>query len=159
MLRLSKKTDYALIALTFIASSEKAASAREIAERHDVPLELMAKVLQRLVQRGVLRSQQGIHGGYQLSRRPDTVSVAEIVEIIDGPLQLTVCGTTDERCVQFSKCNIKDPLHRIRDRIIGALMACTIAELASGVHREEAVAMPISTGGIAVAGRRPARST
>ena len=158
MLRLSKKTDYALIALTFIASSEKAASAREIAERHDVPLELMAKVLQRLVQRGVLRSQQGIHGGYQLSRRPDTVSVAEIVEIIDGPLQLTVCGTTEERCDQFSKCNIKDPLHRIRDRIIGALMACTIAELASG-HHEEAVAMPIATGGIAVAGRRPSRST
>ncbi len=89
---------------------------------------------------------------------PDTVSVAEIVEIIDGPLQLTVCGTTEERCDQFSKCNIKDPLHRIRDRIIGTLMACTIAELASG-HHEEAVAMPIATGGIAVAGRRPARTS
>ena len=155
MLRLSKKTDYALIALTYIASSGKPASAREIAERHNVPLELMAKVLQRLVQRGMLRSQQGIHGGYQLSRRPDTVSVAEVVEAIDGPLQLTVCGTTDERCEQFDKCNIKDPLHRIRDRIIGALMACTIAELASG-HPDEPVAMPISTGGMAVAGRASA---
>jgi len=69
-----------------------------------------------------------------------------------------VCGTTEERCDQFSKCNIKDPLHRIRDRIIGALMACTIAELASG-HHEEAVAMPIATGGIAVAGRRPTRTS
>jgi Rrf2 family protein len=156
MLRLSKKTDYALIALTYIAGTGKAASARDIAERHDVPVELMAKVLQRLVQRGVLRSQQGIHGGYQLSRRPDTVTVAEVVEAIDGPLQLTVCGTTDERCEQFSKCNIKDPLHRIRDRIIGALMACTVAELAADRH-DEPVAMPIATGGIAVAGRKPAR--
>jgi len=75
-----------------------------------------------------------------------------VVEAIDGPLQLTVCGTTDERCEQFSKCNIKDPLHRIRDRIIGALGACTIAELAADRH-DEPVAMPIATGGLAVAGR------
>ena len=78
--------------------------------------------------------------------------MAEVVEAIDGPLQLTVCGTTDERCEQFSKCNIKDPLHRIRDRIIGALMACTIAELAADRH-DDPVAMPIATGGLAIAGR------
>ncbi len=130
MLRLSKKTDYALISLTYVASlGNRPASAREIAERHDIPVELLAKVLQRLVQRGVLRSQQGIHGGYLLARPADTVTVAEVVEAIDGPLQLTVCGTTDERCEQFSKCNIRDPLHRIRDRIIGALTACTVSEL------------------------------
>ena len=153
MLRLSKKTDYALIALTYVASLPgKPASAREIAERHDIPVELLAKVLQRLAQRGVLRSQQGIHGGYLLARAAEHVTVAEVVEAIDGPLILTVCGTTDERCEQFAKCNIRDPLHRIRDRIIGALMACTIAELASD-QPAEAVAMPIATGGMAIAGR------
>jgi Rrf2 family protein len=154
MLRLSKKTDYALIALTYVASiGSKASSARDIAERYDVPVELLAKVLQRLVQRGVLKSQQGIHGGYKLARSADTITVAEVVEAIDGPLQLTVCGTTDdERCEQFSKCNIRDPLHRIRDRIIGTLMACTIADLASD-HPEDPVAMPIAIGGMAVAGR------
>jgi Rrf2 family protein len=153
MLRLSKKADYALIALTYVAAENKPASAREIAEHHDVPVELLAKILQRLVQRGLLRSQQGIHGGYQLSRPADTVTVAEVVEAIDGPLILTVCGTTNERCEQFAKCNIRDPLHRIRDRIIGALMACTIAELASD-RNDAPVAMPIATGGLAVAGRR-----
>ena len=78
------------------------------------------------------------------------------MEAIDGPLQLTVCGTTDERCEQFSKCNIKDPLHRIRDRIIGALMACTIAELRRGASRG-AGGDADCTGGMAIAGRRPAR--
>jgi DNA-binding IscR family transcriptional regulator len=75
--------------------------------------------------------------------------------VIDGPLQLTVCGTTDERCEQFAKCNIRDPLHRIRDRIIGALMECTVAELAQDHHHraDEPVAMPFATGGIAIAGR------
>ena len=54
MLRLSKKTDYALISLTYVAAlGNRPASAREIAERHDIPVELLAKVLQRLVQRGV----------------------------------------------------------------------------------------------------------
>jgi Rrf2 family protein len=153
MLRLSKKTDYALIALTYVASiGNKPASARDIAERHDVPVELLAKVLQRLVQKGVLKSHQGIHGGYVLARPSDTVTVAEIVEAIDGPLMLTVCGTSDERCEQFSKCNIRDPLHRIRDRIIGALMACTIAELVTG-GSDDPMAMPIATGGLAIAGR------
>jgi Rrf2 family protein len=155
MLRLSKKTDYALISLAYVASlGTRPASAREIAERHDIPVELLAKVLQRLAQRGVLKSQQGIHGGYVMARPADTVTVAEVVEVIDGPLQLTVCGTTDERCEQFAKCNIRDPLHRIRDRIIGALMACTVAELVGDHRAEEAVAMPIATGGLAVAGRR-----
>jgi Rrf2 family protein len=154
MLRLSKKTDYALIALTYVASLDtRAASAREIAERYDVPVELLAKVLQRLVQRGLLRSQQGIHGGYLLSRPSDTVTVAEVVEAIDGPLILTVCGTTTEQCEQFDKCNVRHPLHRIRDRIIGALAGCTIAELASD-RSEAPESMPITTGGMAVAGRR-----
>jgi Rrf2 family protein len=159
MLRLSKKADYALIALTYVASlEEKPASAREIAERHDIPLELLAKVLQRLAQRGVLRSQQGIHGGYLLSRPAETITVAEVVETIDGPLILTVCGTTDERCEQFAKCNIRDPLHRIRERIIGALSSCTIAELVQD-RPEASVVLPISTGGLAVAGRGPGRRT
>jgi Rrf2 family protein len=154
MLRLSKKTDYALIALAYVTSrGNTPASAREIAEKYDVPVELLAKVLQRLVQRGVLRSQQGIHGGYMLARPSDTVTVAEVVEAIDGPLSLTVCGPSDdERCEQFAKCNIRDPLHRIRDRIIGALMACTIAELVSD-RADEPVPMPIATGGLAIAGR------
>jgi Rrf2 family protein len=155
MLRLSKKTDYALISLAYVASQgSRPASAREIAERHDIPVELLAKVLQRLAQRGVLKSQQGIHGGYVLARAADTVTVAEVVEVIDGPLQLTVCGTTDERCEQFAKCNIRDPLHRIRDRIIAALMACTVAELVGDHRAEAALAMPFATGGLAVAGRR-----
>jgi len=153
MLRLSKKADYALISLAYVAAAgDKPASAREIAERHDIPVELLAKVLQRLVQRGVLRSQQGIHGGYLLARPAETVTVAEVVEAIDGPLLLTVCGSEEERCEQFAKCNIRDPLHRIRERIQSALTACTIAELGS-IRPDEPEPVPFSTGGVAIAGR------
>ena len=65
MLRLSKKTDYALMALKDLAlcSEGRSLSAREIASRHDIPVELMAKVLQRLSKKGFLVSHQGTRGG------------------------------------------------------------------------------------------------
>src|SRR5204863_7131947 len=68
MLRLSKKADYALIAMKHLAlrGDRGSSSAREIAELYAIPIELMAKVLQRLVRRGLLASQQGTRGGYQL---------------------------------------------------------------------------------------------
>lgn len=134
MLRLSKKADYALIALSYMAApgQRPVVSAREMAERHDLPLELLAKVLQRLVQRGLLTSAQGINGGYKLARPAAELSVAQVVEAIDGPLMLTACHDgSEDPCTQYSKCNIRDPLHRIRERIAGALIACSIAELAA----------------------------
>ena len=71
MLRLSKKADYALMAMKHLAMKTDAASstsAREIAEQYDIPIELMAKVLQRLARSGLLTSHQGTRGGYTLSR-------------------------------------------------------------------------------------------
>jgi Rrf2 family protein len=131
--RLSKKADYGLIALSYMAAPGQRAvvSAREVAEQHDIPLELLAKVLQRLARRGMLTSVQGINGGYRLARAPQTISVAEVVEAIDGPLTLTACSDTADTCNQFAKCSIRDPLHRIRERIAWALATCSVAELAA----------------------------
>jgi Rrf2 family protein len=136
MLRLSKKADYALIAMKHLALrgdrvSQASSSAREIAELYDVPIELMAKVLQRLVRRGLLASQQGTRGGYQLARLPSQISVADVIQAIDGPVTVTACTTDDGQCEQFAKCNVRDPLWRVRERILTALGECTIAELAA----------------------------
>jgi Rrf2 family protein len=133
VLRLSKKADYGLIALSYMAAPGQRAivSTREMAERHDIPVELLAKVLQRLARRGVLTSVQGINGGYRLARDPQAISVADVVEAIDGPLTLTACSDTTDSCDQFAKCNIRDPLHRIRERIAAALATCSVAELAA----------------------------
>ena len=70
MLRLSKKTDYALMAMKHLAllGDRGSSSAREIAEQYDIPVELMAKVLQRLARRKLLQSHQGTRGGYELAR-------------------------------------------------------------------------------------------
>jgi Rrf2 family protein len=133
MLRLSKKADYALIAMKHLAlrGDRGSSSAREIAALYDVPIELMAKVLQRLVRRGLLVSQQGTRGGYHLSRAPLHITVADVIQAIEGPVTVTACSTDEGQCEQFSKCNVRDPLYRVRERILSALGECTIAELAS----------------------------
>ena len=133
MLRLSKKADYALMAMKHLATRTDAgsASAREIAEAYDIPIELMAKVLQRLARRNLLTSHQGTRGGYRLNRGPAAISVADIIEAIDGPLTVTACSTDDENCGQYAKCSIRDPLWRIKDRIVSALSTCSLQEIAT----------------------------
>src|SRR6187455_510128 len=134
MLRLSKKADYALIAMKHLALNQGGApsvSAREIAEQYDIPIELMAKVLQRLVRSGLLVSTQGTRGGYTLRRPSASISVADIIQSIDGPFTVTACSTENSECEQYSKCSIRDPLWQIRERIPAALAPVRGAGLAA----------------------------
>src|SRR3977135_1675436 len=136
MLRLSKKADYALIAMKHLAlrGDRGSSRARGIAEQYDIPIELMAKVLQRLVRRGLLASHQGTRGGYELARRPVQISVADVIRAIDGPVPVTACSTDDGQCDQFAKCNVRDPLWRVRERILSALREGQRAELSADTH-------------------------
>jgi Rrf2 family protein len=147
MLRLSKKADYALMAMKHLATRSDAASAsaREIAEQYDIPIELMAKVLQRLARRGLLTSHQGTRGGYRLSKPAGAISVADIIQAIDGPLTVTACSTEAENCGQFAKCSVRDPLWRIKDRILSALATCSLDEVATDPPDEAVI--PLSFAG------------
>ena len=145
MLRLSKKADYALIAMKHLAqnasraearsreggSGAASASAREIAEQYDIPIELLAKVLQRLVRTGLLASTQGTRGGYTLSRAAKSISIVDVIQAIDGPFTVTACSTEKHDCEQYSKCSVRDPLWQIRERIVAALGTVTLSEMAS----------------------------
>jgi len=144
MLRLSKKADYALIAMKHLAQKSAAAqstSAREIAEQYGIPIELMAKVLQRLVRTGLLASTQGTRGGYTLGRPAPSITVADVIQAIDGPLTVTACSTEKNSCEQYSKCSIRDPLWQIRERIVAALGTVTLSEMAAD---GEAAATPVA---------------
>ena len=103
MLRLSKKADYALLAMRHLAAhaDRSRVSARELAEAYDIPAELLAKVLQKLVRARLLESHQGIRGGYGLAGRPPSISVADVIQAIDGPLTVTACSDTDHSCDQY----------------------------------------------------------
>lgn len=133
MLRLSKKADYALMAMRHLAVRQDAgsSSAREIAEAYEIPLELLAKVLQRLVRARLLVSVQGTRGGYRLGRPSAAIPVAEVIQAVDGPVTVTACSPDNHRCEQYVKCSIRDPLWKIRGRILDALTTVTVADLAA----------------------------
>ena len=61
------------------------------------------------------------------------ITVADVIQAIEGPVTVTACSTDDNQCEQFAKCNVRDPLWRVRERILAALGECTIAELAADV--------------------------
>ena len=147
MLRLSKKADYALLAMRHLAAGADrgTTSARELAESYDIPPELLAKVLQKLVRARLLESHQGTRGGYGLARAAASISVADVIQAIDGPLTVTACSEVDHSCDQYAKCNIRDPLWRIKDRIVSALAATSVAELAVDMSLAPmAVSVPVA---------------
>jgi len=130
MFRLSKRADYGLIALKHLALyDERSTSAKEIARTYNIPAELMSKVLQKLVRRGLLDSHAGPNGGYSLARDADRITVIDVIEALEGPLQLTPCESADD-CEQLQHCSIRDPLRAIKEKVVNVLVDTTIQELA-----------------------------
>src|SRR6266705_6915686 len=110
MFRLSKKSDYGLIALKHLAQhNDGSVSAREIAAQYRIPAELLAKVLQKLARKGLLISQQGMNGGYVLARDPAHISIVDVVEALEGPISITPCEK-GVSCEQLEFCSVRDPL-------------------------------------------------
>ncbi len=131
MLKLTKKADYALIALKHLAESgsRAACSAKDIAEAYHVPQEALAKILQRLVRAGMLVSHHGTNGGYALARSAELISAFEVIKAIEGPLFITSCSTHKGECVQSSKCNVKEPLGKVSESIRQLLMRISVADM------------------------------
>ena len=102
-------------------------SAKDIADAYLIPLPLMAKILQRMAKDGILVSQHGIHGGYSLARPPEKITAFEIIAAIDGPVLITSCVTTKGECYQSSRCNVREPLRKVNERVINALSEVTLS--------------------------------
>lgn len=136
MLKLTKRSDYGLIALRHLALAadelSASASAKEISTAYRIPLPLLAKVLQTLAKNGFLASEQGTRGGYRLARSADRITTLEVIRAIDGPVILTSCFTHDGgECEQFNTCTVKSPLRKVHEGILQLLEATTVADLAS----------------------------
>jgi Rrf2 family protein len=135
MLKLSRKAEYGIIALKYILNrpAGQPSSAREIAERYNIPVELMAKVLQKLAKDGMLQSAQGVYGGYILAVTPSKISVADIVESLDGPIGIVECVVDGDecKCVQYHTgvCNISDPFARIQGQFKNFLNGISLVDL------------------------------
>ncbi len=104
-------------------------SAKDVADAYGIPVEALAKILQRLVKAGLLLSQHGTKGGYMLARNPRTITAFEVIRAIDGPLFITSCITVRGECDQSERCTIREPLRRVNDSIEQVLRRITISDM------------------------------
>jgi Rrf2 family protein len=131
MLRLTKKADYGLMALKYLAEHPQrpALSAKDIAEAYHIPPQLLAKILQRLAKVGLVRSSAGMNGGYALAKDPAKITAFEVIWAIDGPQFLTACTTGKRSCDLTDSCTIKEPLMRVNEAITELLKNIRIGDL------------------------------
>src|SRR5271154_1560021 len=133
MLKLTKKTDYALIAMKHLAEvaahSQSTASAKEIADAYALPQEALAKILQKLAKNSLLTSSHGTNGGYALAKSAAHISAMDVIRAMDGPLSITSCTTHTGNCSHTSTCNVKEPLHKVNESIAHVLGRLTIADM------------------------------
>ncbi len=130
MLKLTKKADYALIALKhLVVQGPESSSAKEIAEMYGIPQPLLSKILQKLVKSGFLQSEHGTNGGYRLARDPQEITALEVIRTIDGPIFLTACFTEHGYCVHTDRCIVRDPLQKVHEGILRLLASITISDM------------------------------
>jgi Rrf2 family protein len=143
MLRFTKRADYGLMAIHYIAfhHQEKGSiSAKRIAEEFNIPTELLAKILQRLAKKGLIASHNGPKGGYALARAPEKITVGQVVRALEGPIHIVSC-MEDLSCPQFPRCNLRQPVQKIQAKISDLLDTMTVAEFNS---ESEIVLMPLT---------------
>ncbi len=138
MLQLTKRTEYGLIALVHIA--ERGAvdagafvSAREICDRYPIPRRLVAEVLKALQKHAIVESQRGATGGYALTRRPEQITLGQVVSALEGAPPLTSCESPivlkSGGCEVQSMCPIRSPVNRVREQLWGLLEHTTLRSL------------------------------
>lgn len=149
MLTLTRKTEYAMIAVCHLAhAGKKTVSARDIAEAHGMPLPLLMNVLKKLNRTGHVTSVRGAHGGYVLAVPPDEFTLEALIAAIEGPVHLVRCTNPDRngrRCTLPHPCPIQGAVREVHEKLRRFLAHVTVADLAfadeqSGQRTAQAVA-------------------
>ena len=131
MLRLSRLTDYAVVALVRLSTSDGVATSPGIAASIGIPEPTVAKVLKALAGQGLVTSTRGARGGYRLARPLAEIAVAEVIVAIDGPIALTSCVDGAVGCESQSLCPVAGRWDPVNDAIREALTGITLADMAA----------------------------
>jgi len=126
-----RNTDYALRAMVNLAGNygEGPISTREIAQSEDISYQLACKLMQKLNNAGLVKSIMGPNGGFFLSKKPKNINLAEIIEVIQGPLSLSRCLLGKNVCKKQNHCPITGKLTKLQKNISDYLQGVTLDEL------------------------------
>ena len=137
MLKISRLTDYGLLAGVYLArNSGQVTSAREIAEFYHLPVPAVTKVLKTLHHAGLITSQRGVAGGYVFDGDPESITLGQLIEMLEGPWDLTECETYDHEGIATCAIRVKCPSRRfmfgINRTIKGAFEQVSLGDLVRG---------------------------
>lgn len=149
MLRVSRLADYATSLMACLGEQPDAVvSAAELAECLDLEPPTVSKLLKMLAKNGLVQSFRGARGGYQLARPAHEISVADIVEAIEGPIGMTECSVATGQCSREANCNVRGNWQGINATITAAMRAVSVADMMQPgkVADETGTAVPTSAG-------------
>jgi len=130
MLKITKKVEYALIAIRHLNNKEedKLSTSAEIANSYKIPKPLLAKILQQLAKTKIIKAVKGPYGGYKIIKDPIKIKMTEFFEIMEGPMGLVDCNY-DSECYQIDCCSIKGPINKINNSVKSLFDNMTLAEI------------------------------
>ena len=132
-MRLSHLADYAVVLMTAAArrNAGERLSATELSSETGVPLPTTQKLMGQLAACGLLTSARGASGGFALARPANEISLADIVEAVEGPIALTMCSdSNNHECILDAHCRVKPHIGIVGNAVRGALGAVSLTELA-----------------------------
>ncbi len=134
MLKLSKKTDYAIILLTHLGEQESPVSAQEVATFYKLPYPMVANILKQLVSSGLIESTRGQRGGYVLARSAEEINLSEIIRITDSTFELVECVHDEDLCKVHQCCPTRQPLIVLHQKIQQFVEETTLAAIIEDVQ-------------------------
>jgi Rrf2 family protein len=136
MLKLTRKVEYALIALRHLHAKTDSVvtNTKEIAETYEIPAPLLAKIMQQLARENLIEPIQGPNGGYRIKADLESIKMTDFIEILEGPLGLVDCFH-DTECSQIDQCNIRTPIEKINKTIIDLFSNMTLADITSNSNK------------------------
>ena len=136
-MRLTRASDYAIRVLVYLAESpQRGRTTRlDIIEHTGVPAAFLNKLVQKLVRARFISARPGVGGGCTLAVPAATISVLQVIETMDGPLQITECLAEDSPCARVSCCKFRRLLVQMQQEMARLLNATTLADMASGENR------------------------
>jgi len=141
MLSITRKADYAIVAMADLAEHHaEVVTTPDLSRRRRIPKPVLQKILTELTNQGLLASVQGPQGGYQLSRLPKAITLAEVIAAIDGPPRFARCTATNgeakQKCAMRPACPMIESMSRVQSLLEQCLTGVSIADMVSGAVPE-----------------------
>lgn len=145
MLRVSRLTDYATVVMTCIAAHpHDVLSTAQIADEARLKLPTVSKLLKSLGHAGLVESFRGVNGGYRLARSAEAISLAQIVEAMEGPIGMTECGLVEGQCDRESQCTVRGSWQLVSHVVDNALRAVSLADMLKPPARPQIATVALS---------------